>query len=75
MVGHYATKSIVVIDFIDVKDLAIAVPSSQGFECYLKRAVYRFYQAVQGSANSEDVHGIAVAVGNFAATASSYAAT
>jgi hypothetical protein len=32
MVGHYAIKSIVVIDFIDVKDIAIVMPFSNGVQ-------------------------------------------
>jgi len=32
MVGHYAIKSIALIDFIDVKDIAIVVPFGDGVQ-------------------------------------------
>jgi hypothetical protein len=68
MVGHYAIKSIVVIDFIDLRDIAIALPSAYSLQSPIKTRCLGICERFQEFPNSEDVHGIAVTVGNFAAS-------
>ena len=60
MDGHYAIKSIVLIDFIDVKDIAIAGPFPDNVEVAVKSSLSSDLLALPKIENSGNVQRIAV---------------
>ena len=64
MDGHYAIKSIVLIDFIDVKDIAIAGPFPDNVEVAVKSSLSSDLLAFAQDRKFGNVQRIAVQVGN-----------
>jgi hypothetical protein len=64
MAVNYATKSIVVIDFIDVNDIAIASPFLRASKYVISPSQSVTYRHVQKINREEDVHLFAVFDGN-----------
>jgi hypothetical protein len=60
MAGNYATKSIVLIDFMDVRDIAIAIPFYRRGKWQLTLASPVTYWTLRKLSSLADVHLIAV---------------
>jgi hypothetical protein len=68
MAGNYAIKSIVIIDFIDVTDIAGARPFRRTSECALTPSQPLTYDHVAKVLQRQDVHFIAASKGDFVDT-------